>query len=123
MRWKAYAAGFALAAMFAASAHAQATGLAQPPAALTAQPAAPEGPKPLQEGVIATVNDDIISTYDLQQEMLYLIATSGIKVTQENLPQIQQEALTRLHQALESRGLKTRLSIAGQHSPSEVFRF
>ncbi len=101
MRSTSYAAGLTLALMLGGAVAAQTLGA--PPAATTpdslaadAQTAAPAAPPPLQEGVIATVNDDIISSYDLQQQMLFLIATSGIKVTKENLPQVQQEALRNL---------------------------
>ena len=51
---------------------------------------------PMAEGVAAVVNDEIISTYDLRQRMTLMIATSGVRVTAENLPQIQQRALTSL---------------------------
>ena len=66
-----------------------------PPAA---QPAAPPAaaPAPLSESVAAVVNDDIISSYDLMQRMRLLMATSGMQPTQENLPQIEQEALRSL---------------------------
>ena len=64
------------------------------PAAAAAQPAAP--PAPLSESVAAVVNDDIISSYDLMQRMRLLMATSGMQPTQENLPQIEQEALRSL---------------------------
>ena len=51
---------------------------------------------PLSEGVVAVVNDQIISTYDLRQRMRLLIVTSGVQPTQEALQQIQQEALRSL---------------------------
>jgi len=61
---------------------------------------APSGPRggnnPLNEGVAAVVNDDIISTYDLRQRMRLLILTSGVQPTQENLPQLEQQALRSL---------------------------
>jgi len=63
------------------------------PAAAPAQPAAPQ---PLQESVAAVVNDEIVSSYDLMQRMRLLMATSGMQPTQENLPQIEQEALRSL---------------------------
>jgi peptidyl-prolyl cis-trans isomerase SurA len=47
----------------------------------------------LREGVAAVVNDEIISTYDLRQRVLLLIVTSGVQITDQNLPQIQAEAL------------------------------
>jgi len=76
--------------------------LAAAPEAATPPPGAPAPApaaimqRPLSESVAATVNDDIISTYDLSQRMRLLIATSGIQPTQETLPQFQQEALVSL---------------------------
>ncbi|MGZ3367927.1 MAG: peptidylprolyl isomerase [Caulobacteraceae bacterium] len=60
------------------------------PATVTAQ--APQ----LRTEVAALVNDDIISSYDLSQRMKLLVMTSGIQVTKENLPQVEQEALRSL---------------------------
>ncbi|MFZ0269288.1 peptidylprolyl isomerase [Caulobacter sp.] len=51
---------------------------------------------PLSESVAAVVNDDIISSYDLMQRMRLLMVTSGMQPTQENLPQLEQEALRSL---------------------------
>jgi peptidyl-prolyl cis-trans isomerase SurA len=64
-------------------------------------PAAPAAPaaapvNPLSESVAAVVNDDIISSYDLMQRMRLLMVTSGMQPTQENLPQLEQEALRSL---------------------------
>jgi peptidyl-prolyl cis-trans isomerase SurA len=53
-------------------------------------------PQGLSEAVVATVNDDIISTYDVIQRMRLLIVTSGIQVTDQNLPELQSEALRSL---------------------------
>ena len=50
----------------------------------------------IAESVSAVVNDDIISSYDLVQRMKLLILTSGLQPSQENIPQIQQEALRSL---------------------------
>lgn len=61
------------------------------PAAAPAAPAAG-----LSEYAAAVVNDEIISTYDLAQRMRLLIATTGVQPTEQNLPQIQQEALIAL---------------------------
>ena len=59
--------------------------------------AAPAAPTPAQtglsEGVVAIVNDNVISTYDLRQRVLYLMVTAGVRPTADNLPQVQQEAL------------------------------
>ena len=50
----------------------------------------------LSESVVAVVNDDIISTYDLVQRMRLLVVPSGIQVSDQNLPQIRDEALRSL---------------------------
>jgi len=47
----------------------------------------------MSEGVVAVVNDQIISTYDLRQRMRLLVVTSGVQPTQQAMQQIQQEAL------------------------------
>jgi len=62
----------------------------QPPPGAAAAAAGPQG---LSEGVVAIVNDDIISSYDLSQRVALLVATTGVRPTPQNLPQIQQEAL------------------------------
>ena len=64
----------------------------RPPIAASRGTAAPI----LREGVAAVVNDEIISTYDLRQRVLLLIVTSGVQVNEQNLPQIQAEALRSL---------------------------
>ncbi|PXA92638.1 peptidylprolyl isomerase [Caulobacter sp. D4A] len=61
-----------------------------------AQPEAQARANPLSESVAAVVNDDIISSYDLMQRMRLLMITSGMQPTQENLPQLEQEALRSL---------------------------
>jgi peptidyl-prolyl cis-trans isomerase SurA len=50
------------------------------------------GPEALSESVVITVNDEIISSYDIVQRMRLLIVTSGIQPTEQNLPDIQREA-------------------------------
>ena len=70
---------------------------APPQAAASPAQAAPAPPaNPLSESVAAVVNDEIVSSYDLMQRMRLLMATSGMQPTQENLPQIEQEALRSL---------------------------
>ena len=64
------------------------------PAAPQAAPqvvAAP--PAQINEGVAAIVNDEIISTYDMNQRMRLLVITSGVQPTEQSLPQLEQEAL------------------------------
>ena len=87
-------AAVAVAAMSLAGAHA---GHAQSDAA-GAPPAAPAAPPPnaLSQGVAAIVNDEIISTYDLGQRVLLLLVTTGVRPTPQNMPQIEQQALTSL---------------------------
>jgi peptidyl-prolyl cis-trans isomerase SurA len=66
------------------------------PAQVTGQAAPSATANPLNEGVAAVVNDEIISTYDLRQRMRLLILTSGVQPTQENLQQLEQQALRSL---------------------------
>jgi peptidyl-prolyl cis-trans isomerase SurA len=61
--------------------------------ALPAPAAQPQG---LSESVVVTVNDEIISSYDIVQRMRLLIVTSGIQPSEQNLPEIQREALRSL---------------------------
>jgi peptidyl-prolyl cis-trans isomerase SurA len=52
-------------------------------------PAAPAAAQPqfqLADGIVATVNDQIITGYDLRQRMLMLIASSQVQPTEQNLP-------------------------------------
>ncbi|MFN3229576.1 MAG: peptidylprolyl isomerase [Asticcacaulis sp.] len=64
--------------------------MAQAPAPNAAQAARAPG---MNEGVVALVNDEIISSYDLRQRMLLLMITSGVQPTEETLPALQQQAL------------------------------
>jgi peptidyl-prolyl cis-trans isomerase SurA len=93
----------AMAAMVAGSAIAQTAPTGQAagtldPAAEQA-PAAPAAPAPefrLADGIVATVNDQIITGFDLRQRMLTVIAMSQVQPTEENIPAIQQQALQAL---------------------------
>jgi peptidyl-prolyl cis-trans isomerase SurA len=67
--------------------------VAPPPAA--ASPLAAQ-PRELSESVVVTVNDDLVSTYDIVQRMRLLIVTAGIQPTEQNLPDIQREAIRSL---------------------------
>ena len=97
---------FAVAALVAGSAVAQtAPGQTAPggAAAGTLNPAAGQQPitaaQPPQpefkmaDGIVATVNDQIITGFDLRQRMLLTIAMSQVEPTEENIPAIQQQAL------------------------------
>lgn len=86
--------------MFTAGALSLALAMSQPVSAQQAAAAAqPPAPPPqasdfaMAEGVLMTVNDDLITSYDVRQRMLLLIFTSQIQPTEENLPSIQQQAL------------------------------
>ncbi|HYD27121.1 peptidylprolyl isomerase [Brevundimonas sp.] len=103
MRFQRYLTGVAIAALLAGTAVAQtppppaAAGTLNP-AAGQAPPAAP-APTPqfqMAEGVLATVNDSVITGFDLRQRMLLLIAMTQVQPTPENIPAIQQEALNAL---------------------------
>jgi peptidyl-prolyl cis-trans isomerase SurA len=56
----------------------------------------PGAPAGLSESVVVTVNDELISTYDIVQRMRLLIVTAGIQPTDQNLPEIQREAIRSL---------------------------
>jgi peptidyl-prolyl cis-trans isomerase SurA len=92
----------AMAALVAGSAIAQtapSSGAAAGALTPGAQQAAPSAPQPefrLADGIVATVNDQIITGFDLRQRMLTVIAMSQVEPTEENLPAIQQQALQAL---------------------------
>jgi peptidyl-prolyl cis-trans isomerase SurA len=50
----------------------------------------------IRDGIVATVNDRIITGYDLRQRMLLIIVMSEVQPTAENIAQIQSEALDML---------------------------
>lgn len=104
MRFQRYLTGVAIAALLAGTAVAQ-TPPQEPAAAGTLNPAAgqvPPGAPPatpqfqMADGVLATVNDSVITGFDLRQRMLLLIAMTQVQPTPENIPAIQQEALNAL---------------------------
>jgi peptidyl-prolyl cis-trans isomerase SurA len=70
------------------------------PAAAPTPVQAPDAARPvapgLSESVVVTVNDDLVSTYDIVQRMRLLIVTSGIQPNDQNLPDIQREAVRSL---------------------------
>ena len=47
-------------------------------------------------GIAAVVNDDIITTYDLRQRALFMMATQGIKPTEESQKRVLQQAMKNL---------------------------
>jgi len=111
MRLMRYTTSVAMAALMAGSALAQTApapaGQAAPAVAAGAlDPAAEQAPtlpataaEPefrLADGVVATVNDQIITGFDLRQRMLAVIALSQVQPTEENIPAIQQQALNAL---------------------------
>jgi peptidyl-prolyl cis-trans isomerase SurA len=69
---------------------------AAPAADSTAAAAPPAQPPGLSERVVASVNDDIISSYDLTQRVRLLVVTAGIQPTNDDLQQIQADALRKL---------------------------
>ena len=91
-----FTAGVAMTALVAGSAFAQTV-----PVAGQLDPAAGQAPATqpefrLADGIVATVNDQIITGFDLRQRMLSVIAMSQVQPTEENLPAIQQQALQSL---------------------------
>lgn len=96
--------GVAMAALMAGTALAQ-TAPQQPAAAGALNPAAESAPTAapapapqfeLEDGVRVSVNDAVITGYDVRQRMLLLIIMSQLQPTEENLPAIYQRALEAL---------------------------
>ncbi|HEY2481774.1 MAG TPA: peptidylprolyl isomerase [Caulobacteraceae bacterium] len=86
-----------------------AVGQAAPPTVPVDAPAPPSG---LSEGVVVTVNDDLISSWDIVQRMRLLIVTSGIQPNDQNLPALQQEAARSLiDEHLEMQELKSEAKV------------
>jgi peptidyl-prolyl cis-trans isomerase SurA len=104
MGLKRYMTGVAIAALLAGSATAQTAPPAEPTAAGNLNPAAEAAPAAppaapafqMSDGILATVNDSIITGFDLRQRMLLLIAMTQVQPTAENIPAIQQQALNAL---------------------------
>lgn len=101
MRFERYITGVAIAALLSSTALAQTAPPASAPVAAgtpnpTGPTTAPQAPAPefeLADGVLGTVNDSVITGFDLRQRMLLLIAVTQVQPTQENLPAIRQQAL------------------------------
>lgn len=74
----------------------QAAGSLDPAAEQAPAQAQPAAEFRLADGIVATVNDQIITGFDLRQRMLTVIAMSQVEPTQENIPAIQQQALQNL---------------------------
>jgi len=73
---------------------------AAPPAVATPAPAPtptpPPAPQGMTEDVIAHVNDEVITNYDIGQRMRLLVITAGIQPTRDDLAELQQYALSSL---------------------------
>jgi peptidyl-prolyl cis-trans isomerase SurA len=103
MTWKTTLASSALvaASLCAATAPAQAQQPAPRPAGVQAaaqtpgQPAARPAPRSVNPaaGVAAIVNDEVISTYDVNQRALLLLAGAGIDLSRENLDRARGQAI------------------------------
>lgn len=104
MGLKRYMTGAAIAALLAGSAMAQTAPPVQPAAAGNLNPAAEAAPAvppaapafQMSDGILATVNDSVITGFDLRQRMLLVIAMTQVQPTPENIPAIQQQALNAL---------------------------
>ncbi|MNK08219.1 Chaperone SurA precursor [compost metagenome] len=106
MRLMRYTTGVAMAALMACTAVGPSVAQTAPaPAAGTLNPAAEEAPQRaptaapqfrMSDGIIATVNDRIITGFDLRQRMLVLMAMTQVQPTEENIGAIQQQALNDL---------------------------
>jgi len=105
MRLQRYLTGVAMAALLAGSAVAQTAPGQAPAVAGTLNPAAEQAPPAapaaapqfqLTDGILVTVNDSVITGFDLRQRMLLLIAMTQVQPTAENIPAIQQQAMNAL---------------------------
>lgn len=110
MRVMRFVTAAAMSALMAGAAVAQAVPARQDPPAQGATAAGTLAPTPVRreprmldrndfqiaDGVVAVVNDQIITGYDLRQRMLLIIAMSEVQPTEEDLPQIQRQALDSL---------------------------
>jgi len=47
-------------------------------------------------GIAAVVNDDIVTTHDLRQRTLFMVATTGVKRDEQSITRAQQQALRNL---------------------------
>lgn len=100
MRFERYITGMTIAALLSSTALAQTAPQRPAPAAAgvpnpaSAAPAVAPVPQfQLADGVLATVNDSVVTGFDLRQRMLLIIAQTQVQPTQENLPAIRQQAL------------------------------
>ena len=50
----------------------------------------------ISHGIAAVVNDDIVTTHDLRQRVLFMLATTGVERNEETLQRIQAQALRNL---------------------------
>ena len=56
-----------------------------------------------QQGIAAIVNNDIITTYDLKQRVLYMLVTTGAQRDEATLARIQRQAMNLTRVACEFR--------------------
>ncbi len=57
---------------------------------------APAASAQLSHGITAVVNDDIVTSHDLRQRVLFMLATTGVERTEESLARIQTQAMRNL---------------------------
>ncbi|NNE59235.1 MAG: peptidylprolyl isomerase [Hellea sp.] len=65
-------------------------------ACLASFAAAPVASAQVNHGISAVVNDDIITSHDLRQRVLFMLATTGVERTEESLARVQAQALRNL---------------------------
>lgn len=58
--------------------------------------AAPVAQAQQSHGIAAVVNDDIITTHDLRQRVMFIVATTGVERTDESIQRVQAQALRNL---------------------------
>ena len=50
----------------------------------------------LSHGITAVVNDDIVTTHDLRQRVLFMLVTTGVERTEESIARVQAQAMRNL---------------------------
>lgn len=64
--------------------------------ALAAVPLSASAQSSLSHSITAVINDDIITTHDLRQRVLFMMVTTGVERTEEALNRVQSQALRNL---------------------------
>lgn len=69
---------------------------ASPAAAQTKLPALPKAPAGVTEGIAAVVNDDVVSTVDVRNRAVFILASAGAPITTEAIERARPQAMRTL---------------------------